>query len=325
MPYSAFQSFPEPHELDAAVRAASLKTVIASSGDYRSEWARIDLEKLWMQHVFTSVPSITHVAVKPGRNVIYFLVDQSEAPVLHDAKQLSSAEIVVISRGGEYHRRTMTQCSWASMSLSPEDVAAAGRALIGRDISAPSVTRIIRPRTDLMVRLQRAHAAARHLARTAPEMLEAPEVAKALEQDLVRKMVACLTSGTDIADHELRHPRFPVMRKLEQILGQNEDRPLYLSEICPAIGVSERTLRTHCLEHLGIGPIRYLWLRRMHLARRALVLAEPTSTTVTSIANDYGFGELGRFAVNYRLLFGESPSATLARHADARRWSARGT
>jgi AraC-like DNA-binding protein len=55
----------------------------------------------------------------------------------------------------------------------------------------------------------------------------------------------------------------------------------------------------------------------MHLARRALTLAEPTASTVTSIANDHGFAELGRFAVECRKLFGESPSATLLRPHDA--------
>jgi transcriptional regulator GlxA family with amidase domain len=61
-------------------------------------------------------------------------------------------------------------------------------------------------------------------------------------------------------------------------------------------------------------PHRYLWLRRMNLVRRARVHAEPTSKTVTEIANDCGFAELGRFAVSHRKLFGESPSVTLRRH-----------
>ena len=62
-----------------------------------------------------------------------------------------------------------------------------------------------------------------------------------------------------------------------------------------------------------MGPIHYLWLRRMHLARRALAAATSDGLTVTGVAADYGFGELGRFAVEYRTLFGESPSLTLKR------------
>src|SRR5262249_23769523 len=68
-----------------------------------------------------------------------------------------------------------------------------------------------------------------------------------------------------------------------------------------------------CQEHLGMSPTRYLWLRRMHLARRALRMGGPTTTTVTEIATSYAFWELGRFAVVYRSLFGGTPSATVRR------------
>jgi len=56
-----------------------------------------------------------------------------------------------------------------------------------------------------------------------------------------------------------------------------------------------------------------LLLRRLHLVRRTLRQADPVATTVTDIATRYGFWQLGRFAVEYHLLFGEPPSATLRR------------
>jgi AraC-like DNA-binding protein len=56
-------------------------------------------------------------------------------------------------------------------------------------------------------------------------------------------------------------------------------------------------------------------LRRMHLVRRALRRSDASRVTVTRIVTDHGFWELGRFAVAYRSLFGESPSDTLRQSA----------
>ncbi len=204
------------------------------------------------------------------------------------------------------------------MSLSPDDLAATGQAIARRDLVTPASDRLIRPPPVLMARLLRLHQAAGHLAATVPDILAHPEVARAIEQELIRVMVSCLTADVDGEARSDRRYRMSVMRRLEQMLEANLDRPLYLTDVCTTIGVSERVLRLHCMEHLGMGPHRYLWLRRMNLVRRALTRSEPNVTTVTTIANDHGFAELGRFAVGYRNLFGESPSATLRRPADDR-------
>jgi AraC-like DNA-binding protein len=65
-----------------------------------------------------------------------------------------------------------------------------------------------------------------------------------------------------------------------------------------------------------MGPKRYLLLRRLQLARRALREAAHDATTVTEVATRYGFWHFGRFAGEYRSLFGESPSATLHRQSE---------
>jgi AraC-like DNA-binding protein len=88
-----------------------------------------------------------------------------------------------------------------------------------------------------------------------------------------------------------------IIVRFEDFLETHPGQPLYLAEICAAIGVAERTLRVTCEEHLGMGPIRFLSLRRMHLVHRALLQADPSTKTVTRVACGHGFWELGRFSV----------------------------
>jgi len=107
--------------------------------------------------------------------------------------------------------------------------------------------------------------------------------------------------------------RSEVLKRFRSLLDARLDEPMHLAEMCKALGVSERTLRACCQEALGVSPMRFLWLRRMNQARRALGRADPATATVTEIATAQGFWELGRFAVQYRSLFGERPSETLAR------------
>ena len=110
--------------------------------------------------------------------------------------------------------------------------------------------------------------------------------------------------------------REAIVKKFKEFIEEHPDRPLYLPEICSSIGVAERTLRAACEEHLGMGPIRHLTLRRMHLVRRSLLVADASRTSVTRILTDHGFWELGRFSVAYHAMFGETPSQTLRRRAE---------
>jgi transcriptional regulator GlxA family with amidase domain len=172
-----------------------------------------------------------------------------------------------------------------------------------------------------MARLLKLHAAAGQVAEAAPHVLAHPEVARSLEQALVHAMIRCMTDDTPAETASRTHRQTAILVRFEEYLAENQDRPLYLAEICTAIGVLERTLRRCCQEHLGMGPARYLWLRRMHLARRALIAADAERTTVAAIAMQHGFWELGRFSVQYMTLFGESPSISLCRPSDDRHTS----
>ena len=102
-----------------------------------------------------------------------------------------------------------------------------------------------------------------------------------------------------------------IINRLDAFLNGHLDEPLQISQLCNATGVSERSLRNACHAVCGTSPKRYLTRRRLEAVRDALAQADPEQATVTRIATEFGFFELGRFAGMYSSVFGERPSETL--------------
>ena len=83
------------------------------------------------------------------------------------------------------------------------------------------------------------------------------------------------------------------------------------------VGVSERGLRNAFNAVRGMSPKRFAIHDRLNEVRRALSDPRTTNATVTHIATEHGFFELGRFAGRYKAVFGETPSETLRSHSSA--------
>ena len=309
MPGSAVRTFTDPDEYQTFTCDAQHRVVITAPGVYRAETTRIDLPRVTMRRAWQSLPSISHLAIPPGRSAICFPVDGDQTSGIWGGRDVPSDGIFFVNSGGEFHSRAGMGGRWASLSLSADSLAASAEAHVGSDLTFPAALNVMRPRAAAMARLLAVHKAASELADTAPDILVRPDVAKVIEESLMQAAINCLTDPETTA---VRQPaRQSIILRFENYLEANPDRPLHVLEVCAAVGVSERTLRMHCQAHLGISPQRYLWLRRMHQVRRALAVADATQTTVTAVATDHGFWELGRFSVAYRTLFGELPSATL--------------
>jgi AraC-like DNA-binding protein len=82
-------------------------------------------------------------------------------------------------------------------------------------------------------------------------------------------------------------------------------------DLCRAAAMSERRVRSAFLHVTGMSPNPYFRLVALNQARTLLRQAQKDSTTVTDVAGVLGFHNLGRFARDYRALFGEFPSETL--------------
>ena len=105
----------------------------------------------------------------------------------------------------------------------------------------------------------------------------------------------------------------PIVERFEEVARANVETLAHAADLCRIVGVSRRTLARAFRSIHGTTPVRYLHTLRLTEARRALSSSSAGTTTVTEVATRFGFRELGRFAVEYREQFGESPSDTLRR------------
>jgi len=308
---SSVRSYPDAERYETAFVGARVEVRPTPRGSLTARAARVVFNPLWIALGEESGPCIKHLTQAPTRAFITFLT-RAGPEVIVDGLAMPLAGLMQHSLAHAYHERsTGGPTLRAAVSLPVEDMAEAGIALAGCDLTPPRDTVRVTPPAAAMANLLRLHAETVALAEADPAIVTHPEVARSLEQSLVEVMVKCL--GAPKSDEETWAHRCheTIMRRFRRVLDENPDRALYILEICAAIGLPDRTLRPCCHEHLGMSPKKYLLLRRLNLAQRALRAVASDLTTVTEIATQYGFWHFGRFSAAYHSVFGELPSVTL--------------
>src|SRR5215813_4918263 len=266
MPSSAVRTFSDADDYVAAIRQGTVEVTVTETGNFAATLTKIDLHRLWMQRFSENLARIYHVDGWGGRAIIVFRT-QPGPSLLFNGLELQPNDVVRFSEGQSYYQRSSGSACFAGMSLSLEDMASVGTTIAGTDLAPPRDTLIVTPPPSAMAKLQRLHAAAGHLAESAPEVIANPDAAYGLEQALVQAMVGCLGNSEAREDSVAQRQHELIMRRFRRVVEESPGQPLYIPEICRAIGVSGRTLRVCCQEQLGVGPKRYLLLRRLHLAR----------------------------------------------------------
>ena len=104
-----------------------------------------------------------------------------------------------------------------------------------------------------------------------------------------------------------------IVRRFEAAARNSLSVPVNIRDLCQVADVNERTVLRAIRAVHGTTTCHYLRALRLTEARQALLCTDTPAATVTEVALSFGFRELGRFAVEYRARFGESPSDTLYR------------
>jgi AraC-like DNA-binding protein len=305
-------TFANPDDYQAGIGGASVNLIVTGSGDFKARLTWLNLRRLHVLRASESLPRIGFISLSPAQAFVSFPTCAGP-PLTYGGLGLQFGDVVFHSRGERMHQRTNGESQWGLISLPPGQLAACGKALAGLRITSPPVGRVLRPSRSAASRLLCLHSRACRLAETRHELIANPEVARALEQELLHALVNCLMADDGIGNLKTRRHHADIMVRFEDALTAHLGRQLNMPALCLAIGVPERTLRVCCTEFLGMSPTRYLLLRRLNMARSALRRADPETASVAEIARTYQFREPGRFAVTYRAIFGEMPSSTLRR------------
>jgi transcriptional regulator GlxA family with amidase domain len=147
-----------------------------------------------------------------------------------------------------------------------------------------------------------------------PGGLRHPAVAPQVEQLVLSQFLAAHRhSGAAELAGDVPAPAPRVVRRAEQLIVDHAREALTVADVAEAVGLSVRALQEGFARHLGTTPTARLREARLVGVRAELLGADPARTTVSAVASAWGFGHLGRFAVDYRRRWDESPSATLRR------------
>lgn len=150
---------------------------------------------------------------------------------------------------------------------------------------------------------------------------EDKEVRAAAEVELMEALLEAMGTSEDyaITRSDKTHQAYSdVVRLAEEYVLTHVDTQLFVTDLCRAAGVSQRTLEYAFKEILGLSPIAYLQRLRLHRVRQALRTGTRDSTTVSAEALKWGFWHFGDFSKAYKECFGESPSETLGREPNNR-------
>lgn len=136
------------------------------------------------------------------------------------------------------------------------------------------------------------------------------DAALGLEDMIYRWMAASILTRHD-GDH-LQQASSSRIDAVCDLVRSSTERPLTLSEMEMASGLSARALQYAFKTRFGCSPMAWQRGERM-LKAQQLLLASPPSQTITTLAHDMGFSSASAFSTLYKRHFGETPRQTLSR------------
>jgi AraC family ethanolamine operon transcriptional activator len=101
--------------------------------------------------------------------------------------------------------------------------------------------------------------------------------------------------------------------KARRLLEKNIDSIYNIQDLVEELNISIRTLQYNFKGKLGISPKHYLQNLRLNAIRKELLQQNVDEVNISNIALKYGFFHPSHFTLEYKKLFGETPTQTLTK------------
>ncbi|CAH0145669.1 HTH-type transcriptional activator RhaR [Pseudomonas sp. Bi70] len=139
-----------------------------------------------------------------------------------------------------------------------------------------------------------------------------------IETSLVRGLILAQRNNyTDEIQESLLGKLPSYLLKAKNFMHENAREDIRLEDVESAANVSRFKLFDGFRRYMGMSPMAYLKKIRLSEVRKEL-LKGGRGVNISTVATEWGFNHLGRFASEYKKLFNEMPSATMHRNDSSR-------
>ena len=304
-------AFSEPSELPRRLRTMQVQGIALSPHAFEASVASLDFGDFAVEIIRAS-PALLIEASESGRAGCLLMLDGVKRAKWDgravDGFDVASLEPAVRLVGSFYDPFA---CAFISTEKDAAEAFFGSRKQFANRRSGAPAQRATPP---AHIRLSNCMREAERIAHYAPNTFrdDASQIGlRASLIDAARSLFVSANVSSPARNRTARRNR--IVRLVDEHLCANPVRPIYTDDLCQALGVSASALREAFHAVFGISPHRYLKLRRMSLARAALLSSSGPWRSVKAAALSHGFWHLGQFAQDYREIYGEAPSATLAR------------
>lgn len=291
----------------AAIEGTGGSVIPMAAGPWRATLSLVGLGDLVLYRGDVP-PQIRRGATVPGDAVL--LSRAAPGSVLHQGHAFRPGEIVMLGARAPVDTNFRQPAVWSGVQFAPGRLAAFGEGW-GLHVPGPGRHAILDLGETACAPLMATVEAAIAKATGSAALMASPAGRAGLRESVevaVQRALAGPLAWVEQPRATFQHLR--IVSAANELLADGPGPLRTVADLAAALQVAPRTLHRAFAAVYGCSPLTHLKRWRLTRVRSALLAQEGGAPLVKTAALDQGFWHLGRFAQDYRAMFGEHPSET---------------